>query len=840
MIADADISEPYSWVPANSLEVVAFVNHIRTLADQTGTLTLSDEGETVPATVAPSFADDTGDAISGTVGAAISTVQVPAASGNPTPTYAVVGSLPAGLNFSTSTRRITGTPTVAGSGTIRIRATNSQGSGHDWTAAYSFAAVGQPLALPATADQVATVGVFFTITLPLATGGSTPYSYDSAFLPAGLTFNSTTRVLSGTPTTVQTRNVRYRVTDDDSDQATDFFAIAVSAAASVVTGTTPTGRITAYIGGAIQPIETASLQITRRVGERPIAECDLFFRNLNTFRRPRRGEQLQIHESALPLALSAAEDFPVLSFGGEALLSFGGEAVLSLGGHQALDPAISSTLLFGGTVLDSKIVLTHNDRIGRCVVTGTGYAALLDLTIKARYATTHDATCAEVILDLLTRFAGGLGLTFSAASIIASDICPDLIFGFQFLSQAITLVADAGNVVWCVDEYADLVIARSRDHLVRFDQTTRGDGFTVREGIGGTVERIEHREDPTNFANEVTVIGSAPQISTARDEFTGDGATTSWPLAYQVDAVTDVDVVDAAGSIQDVESFGGDGDAWQVDTRQARIMQRDGDTPLPNGWKVRVTYNFHLPVIHTASDAVSIATYGLVAAPVEENPELDTIESVSQRATSRLRRHTVPTQVLDLMLRPGTPGPFEGHGVPIFLPRHGLNNEIWLVEEVEIEELESQLLQWRITCLQRDHESLYAQSIKPHPDSAERAREYRGECQGFSPSSLTPPASGRRAICSRHSSAVHTRSGSRRISGRTFPVQRGRSAPRRGVRDICDSVDRDRETGPADERPSGDRRRAPLQPDHGPGARGGRGGDEPSRRLPRLPPAGAR
>ena len=471
--------------------------------------------------------------------------------------------------------------------------------------------------------------------------------------------------------------------------------------------------VTAYIGGTIHPIETASLQITRRVGERPIAECDLFFRNLNTFRRPRRGEQLQIHESALPLALSAAEDFPVLSFGGEALLSFGGEAVLSLGGHQALDPAISSTLLFGGTVLDSKIVLTHNDRIGRCVVTGTGYAALLDLTIKARYATTHDATCAEVILDLLTRFAGGLGLTFSAASIIASDICPDLIFGYEFLSQAITLVADAGNVVWCVDEYGT-VIARSRDHLVRFDQTTRGDGFTVREGIGGTVERIEHREDPTNFANEVTVIGSAPQISTARDEFTGDGATTSWPLAYQVDAVTDVDVVDATGSIQDVESFGGDGDAWQVDTRQARIMQRDGDTPLPNGWKVRVTYNFHLPVIHTASDAVSIATYGLVAAPVEENPELDTIESVSQRATSRLRRHTVPTQVLDLMLRPGTSGPFEGHGVPIFLPRHGLNNEIWLVEEVEIEELESQLLQWRITCLQRDHESLYAQSIKPH------------------------------------------------------------------------------------------------------------------------------
>ena len=369
-------------------------------------------------------------------------------------------------------------------------------------------------------------------------------------------------------------------------------------------------------------------------------------------------------------------------------------------------------MLFGGTVLDSAIVLTHTGQVGRCVVTGTGYAARLDLTIKERYATRHGATCAEVIIDLLTRYASGLGLTWSTASIVASDICPDLIFGYQFLSQAITLVADAGNVVWCVDERG-VVCAQSRDHLIRFDTTTRGTGFTVREGVNGTVERVEHKEDPTNFANEVTVIGSAPQISTAREVFIGDGATTSWPLTYQIDAVTDVDVVDGVGIVQDVESFGGEGDAWHVDTQQARILQRAGETPLANGWNVRVTYNFHLPVIYTARDDVSIATYGLVAAPVEEDPELDTIESVSQRATSKLRRHTEPTQVLDIDLRPGTSGPFEGHGVPIFLPRHGINNEIWLVEEVEIEELESQLIQWRIQLLQRDHESLYAQSVKP-------------------------------------------------------------------------------------------------------------------------------
>ena len=46
-IGNADMSEIYQWTPANSLEVVAFVDHIRTLTDQTATLTLREEGVAV-------------------------------------------------------------------------------------------------------------------------------------------------------------------------------------------------------------------------------------------------------------------------------------------------------------------------------------------------------------------------------------------------------------------------------------------------------------------------------------------------------------------------------------------------------------------------------------------------------------------------------------------------------------------------------------------------------------------------------------------------------------------------------------------------------------------------
>ena len=87
---------------------------------------------------APAFADDTGNAQVWSHNVAITDVTVPAATGNPPPTYAAVGTLPAGIAFNTTTRVLSGTPTVVGSGTITIRATNSEGMA-DWTVDYTTA-----------------------------------------------------------------------------------------------------------------------------------------------------------------------------------------------------------------------------------------------------------------------------------------------------------------------------------------------------------------------------------------------------------------------------------------------------------------------------------------------------------------------------------------------------------------------------------------------------------------------------------------------------------------------------------------------------------------------------
>ena len=70
-------------------------------------------------------------------------------------------------------------------------------------------------------------GPISALTLPLATGGDSPLSYRLTPAVPGLAFNTATRVLSGTPTKVDTHTMVYRVTDKDGDSATLRFTITI-------------------------------------------------------------------------------------------------------------------------------------------------------------------------------------------------------------------------------------------------------------------------------------------------------------------------------------------------------------------------------------------------------------------------------------------------------------------------------------------------------------------------------------------------------------------------------------------------------------------------------------
>ena len=88
------------------------------------------------------------------------------------------------------------------------------------------------------ADQTYTVGTAIdALALPVASGGNGTLAYSLSPNVPGLSFNASTRQLTGTPSTAGTYAMTYTVADEDDDTDTLSFTITVSA------GTTQTGSL---------------------------------------------------------------------------------------------------------------------------------------------------------------------------------------------------------------------------------------------------------------------------------------------------------------------------------------------------------------------------------------------------------------------------------------------------------------------------------------------------------------------------------------------------------------------------------------------------------------------
>ena len=155
--------------------------------------------------------------------------------------YAATG-LPAGLTLNTTTGTISGTPTTAGSSTVTLRATNTGAQSASGTVAITISPMPSPTFTGTLVSATGTVGQAFSYTLP--TGSFTDPSgqtlaYAATGLPAGLTINTATGAISGTPTAAGSNTVTLRATNAGGMSASTTVGITISTSATSGTGTAP-------------------------------------------------------------------------------------------------------------------------------------------------------------------------------------------------------------------------------------------------------------------------------------------------------------------------------------------------------------------------------------------------------------------------------------------------------------------------------------------------------------------------------------------------------------------------------------------------------------------------
>ena len=218
--------------------------------------------------------------VTGRVGAAITATTAFTSTGLGTRYFSIAPALPAGLAFSSTTGVLSGTATAAKAATTYV-VTAADGTNYA-IATMRLTITAVPVMTPATQSITGVVGTAITATTAFTAStvtGTKTFTVSPA-LPAGLTINATTGVVSGTPTAVAQQATHVVTATDGTNSATSNLTVVVTSTSSTTPVATPSstqgclaptigGRISSTVDIASSALPSTQFACSARIAVRP-------------------------------------------------------------------------------------------------------------------------------------------------------------------------------------------------------------------------------------------------------------------------------------------------------------------------------------------------------------------------------------------------------------------------------------------------------------------------------------------------------------------------------------------------------------------------------------------
>jgi streptogramin lyase len=169
---------------------------------------------------------------------------VTAVSGSGAYTWSASG-LPAGLSMNAASGTISGTPAAAGTSAVMVIVKDSGTPQQSASANFSLSVMPATLTITTTSLPTGTPGSSYTAGLSAA-GGTPPLNWSASGLPANLSINGTTGLISGTPATAGTSMVNVTAKDSGSppQSVTATLSLSIAGATPVILTTSlPDGEV---------------------------------------------------------------------------------------------------------------------------------------------------------------------------------------------------------------------------------------------------------------------------------------------------------------------------------------------------------------------------------------------------------------------------------------------------------------------------------------------------------------------------------------------------------------------------------------------------------------------